>query len=173
MEKGYIFLHRGDVFVWKNDVLKIEFVVRQAINAYEIRVSQKQWNKQTVPRSKMVWRQGLCLQVDSVAVLEEFKEQLELLCDSKPNKEWIPVREFGKHWGHKLTYRAQDDFQAYEMTKRARVGCEWYDLFLGRKMAGGSRFGVSATDLKREHVEQLILCLRAYLKQVKKKRGED
>lgn len=168
MEKGYIFSRRGDAFVWKNDVLTVEFTAQPATNTYKVRVIQKQWNKQPVPRSKMVWRQGLCLQVDSMAVLEEFKDQLELLCKSKPNKEWIPVREFGKHWGHKLTCRAQDEQQIYEMTKRARVGCEWYDLFLGREMAGGSRFGLSATNLKREYVEQLILCLRAYLNYVKK-----
>ena len=76
-----------------------------------------------------------------------------------------------KLWGHKLTRRIVGETDVYEVSKRARVNCELYDVFLGRRAVGESRFGLTFLGLKREHVEQLLLCLREYLLYVKK--GED
>lgn len=170
MKDEYIFTRRGRSFVWENGVMRVEFCAQSKGKPYGIKIWKKHWNRDCTT----YWQAEMQQFMDKTTTLEEFLEQIEYVYGCKPNKDWTPIRGYNKKlWGHKLTRRIDGETDVYEVSKRARVNCELYDVFLGRRVVGESRFGVTFMELRREHVEQMMLCLREYLLYVKKRKGED
>lgn len=170
MEEKYVFTCQENSFVWENGVTRVEFCTQSKEESYGIKIWKKHWNRDCTA----YWQAEMQQFMDKTAALEDFLGQLEYVYDCKPNKDWIAIRwDNKKLWGHKLTRRIVGETDVYEVSKRARVNCELYDVFLGRRCISESRFGLTFSGLKREHVEQLMLCLREYLLYVNKKKGED